>query len=486
MVNLLGGGSSSGSGSGSQIQSVSPRHSVHGSGLSSSQASSHYLAPTGENIGKTPRLSSGASSGARSITADVKSDPNGSTTSLPAVNKSPSDSPSIHFTPKGTSKSVEETVKIFRLYEALRSGDTAFISKTLRGVVDKNSTETVSPSVRSQILHLAIQCAELPVIEYILLHTSPTSPPAASSALPFLDINTRDKTTGNTPLHVAAQLARQDVITVLLAQPTINDAIQNFQGKSALDLARSPSIFEKLELAKSVFVENATKRLLELIAKRDYPEIERFLDSDRVKGWLDVNNIDVTPSDYNPSAERPYSNSSKETSKRLSKFVAKDGQSSGVDMADGSTLLHEAARNKDTQLIQILLLHGADPFRRDKRGKLPQDITKDEKVKAVLKKSPAAAHAQRGIEEKAILGGAQGSVGLESIGEQGREMKGYLKKWTNYTGGWKLRWFVLEDGVLSYYKHQGEICKVLAIISTNFLLRRHWICVPWRYKHENC
>ena len=34
-------------------------------------------------------------------------------------------------------------------------------------------------------------------------------------------------------------------------------------------------------------------------------------------------------------------------------------------------------------------------------------------------------------------------------------MKGYLKKWTNYTSGYKLRWFVLEDGVLSYYKHQG-------------------------------
>ena len=485
MVHLLGGGgSSSGSGSGSQIQSASPRHSIHGSGLSSSQASSHYLAPTGESIGKTPRLSSGASSGARSITSDVKSDFNESTASLPAVSQNPNNLPPTHFTPKGGSKSVEETVKIFRLYEALRSGDTAFISKTLRETADKNSTETVSPSVRSQILHLAIQCSELPVIEYILLHTSPTPQPSVS--LPFLDINTRDKTTGNTPLHVAAQLARQDVITVLLAQPTINDAIQNFQGKTALDLARSPGIFEKFELAKSVFVENATKLLLELIARRDYSETERLLDSDRVKGWLDVNSIDITPSDYNPSTERPYSNSSKETSKRLSKLAGKEGQSSGVDMASGSTLLHEAARNKDTKLIEILLLHGADPFRRDKRGKLPQDITKDEKVKAVLKKSPAAAHAQRGIEEKAILGGAQGTVGLESIGEQGREMKGYLKKWTNYTGGWKLRWFVLEDGVLSYYKHQGGIYKVVEILSTDFLIRRHWICVPWRYQHENC
>ena len=41
-------------------------------------------------------------------------------------------------------------------------------------------------------------------------------------------------------------------------------------------------------------------------------------------------------------------------------------------------------------------------------------------------------------------------------------MKGYLKKWTNYTSGYKLRWLVLEEGVLSYYKHQddaGSACR---------------------------
>ena len=115
-------------------------------------------------------------------------------------------------------------------------------------------------------------------------------------------------------------------------------------------------------------------------------------------------------------------------------------------VASGGTLLHEAARNRDLQLAQILLLHGADPFRRDRRGKLPQDVTKDERTKAILKKSPAAAAAQRGVQEKAIL------TDVGSEGKESREMKGYLKKWTNYTSGYKLRWFVLEEGVLSYYK----------------------------------
>src|SRR5690606_28258329 len=98
----------------------------------------------------------------------------------------------------------------------------------------ENTTETIA--AKSQILHLAVQCAEIPVIEYILLHTSPTP----GGNLPYLDINARDPTTGNTPLHLATLLARQDVITLLLSQPTINDSIHNYQGKAAIDLARSP------------------------------------------------------------------------------------------------------------------------------------------------------------------------------------------------------------------------------------------------------
>lgn len=85
----------------------------------------------------------------------------------------------------------------------------------------------------------------------------------------------------------------------------------------------------------------------------------------------------------------------------------------------------------------------------------------------MLKKSPAAVAAQRGIQEKAVLGNlgqAPGAPGATETlaGKESREMKGYLKKWTNYRKGYQLRWFVLEDGVLSYYKHQddtGSACR---------------------------
>ena len=34
-------------------------------------------------------------------------------------------------------------------------------------------------------------------------------------------------------------------------------------------------------------------------------------------------------------------------------------------------------------------------------------------------------------------------------------MEGYLKKWTNFMGGWKLRYLILENDILlTYYKEK--------------------------------
>ena len=318
--------------------------------------------------------------------------------------------------------SIEESVRTFRLFEALRNGDTLAISKAIR----ESSTPELDTGIDiSSILYLSIQCAEMAVVQFIMSSTSrdPEADPATGK--PFLDINYRDPATGNTALHLAAQLGRTAIVALLLREPSINDALVNVNGAQALDLARSPEIAQELQLSRSLYLEEHINRLNTLINKQDYGSLTEFLEIPRTRMLLDLN--------------------------------AQDG---GVP---GSTLLHEAARRKDTKLIQILLLHGADPFRRDRKGKLPQDVTKDEKTKAVLKKSPAAMAAQQSIQEKAVLGSGAGIQGVEeghSTGDgpskEGREMKGYLKKWTNYTGGYKLRWFVLENGVLSYYKHQGK------------------------------
>lgn len=46
----------------------------------------------------------------------------------------------------------------------------------------------------------------------------------------------------------------------------------------------------------------------------------------------------------------------------------------------------------------------------------------------------------------------------EANQQQGEpEMKGWLAKWTNYLKGYQKRWFVLSNGLLSYYRNQAEM-----------------------------
>jgi len=330
--------------------------------------------------------------------------------------------------PQDAGPTIQQSVRMFKLFEILRSGDSAAIAKA---VMDTSTMPTTSEDAEkvvigrapsstlegTTILHLAIQCADPPVLEHILAVAESTT--GAS-----IDLNARDRD-GNTPLHLASQLGRPTTVRMLLAQQDINDSLLNYQGKSALDLAKTPDIYQQLQLSRSLFIDTKVREIQQLVAKQSYEKLENVLEDHRVETVLDVNGGELA---IDPST-----------------------------VQSGGTLLHEAARMKDSKLIQILLMHGADPFRRDRRGKLPQDVTKDDRTRAILKKSPAAAQAQRGIQEKAVLGSGGPLQATDNApgGKDSREMKGYLKKWTNYTSGYKLRWFVLEDGVMSYYKHQG-------------------------------
>jgi hypothetical protein len=350
-----------------------------------------------------------------------------STTAVPSEGGSSQHSASPA-SPTGKGGSIEQSVKLFRVFESLRNGDTAAISRAIReqsapGDSEGGRASLQLPSARTEgtsILHLAIQCAEVPVIEFVLSNatSTPDSP---------IDVNGRDRD-GNTPLHLAATLGRAPVVRLLLDQPNINDSITNYNGQTPLDLARTPDIFQQLQLARSIFIDSNVKRIQQLVTAGDLDTLESVLQDARIQSTLDINGGEFAT---DPTV-----------------------------VEAGGTLLHQAAKNKDVKLAQLLLLNGADPFRRDRKGKLPQDYTKDDRTRAILKRSPAAAAAQRGIQEKTILAG-QAQPGAAAEGGMGskesREMKGYLKKWTNYTSGYKLRWFVLEDGVLSYYKHQGML-----------------------------
>lgn len=55
------------------------------------------------------------------------------------------------------------------------------------------------------------------------------------------------------------------------------------------------------------------------------------------------------------------------------------------------------------------------------------------------------------------------------------EIKGFLLKWTNYIKGYQRRWFVLSNGVLSYYR-----CDLYSINCVNYRGKyKKWIY--WDY-----
>lgn len=75
--------------------------------------------------------------------------------------------------------------------------------------------------------------------------------------------------------------------------------------------------------------------------------------------------------------------------------------------------------------------------------------------------------------------------GAFSNGVASGSVAGILYKWVNYGKGWRSRWFMLEDGVLSYYKIHGpdkisitsarEKCgKVIGEESTRYMRKSSW------------
>lgn len=67
---------------------------------------------------------------------------------------------------------------------------------------------------------------------------------------------------------------------------------------------------------------------------------------------------------------------------------------------------------------------------------------------------PAASPAAESAESAACREAAAAAAG-EVKGKGDAAVAGVLYKWVNYGKGWRSRWFVLEDGVLSYYKVHG-------------------------------
>ncbi|ANB11032.1 oxysterol-binding protein related protein OSH2 [Sugiyamaella lignohabitans] len=212
---------------------------------------------------------------------------------------------------------------------------------------------------------------------------------------------------------------RQEIALLLLNQPQINDTIVNSKGKQPVELSKTPQIAEAMQIARAQYVEKVAFLLKKYLDEENTAALEELLSIPRASALLDIN---------------------------------------GQDPVTGGTVLHDFVRKKNKKMVEFILSHGGDPFKRDFKGVLPIEVTKDDTIKKMLKAAKKEQTVIIGNGDKAGGSGPGGAVaGGPRVSGESPNMKGYLKKWTNFTGGYKLRWFVLENGVLSYYKRQDDI-----------------------------
>ncbi|KAJ1913056.1 hypothetical protein IWQ60_009374 [Tieghemiomyces parasiticus] len=296
-------------------------------------------------------------------------------------------------------------LKKFQLVEALRSGDHEGLRKALQEWSDD---------------HQAAQAAESP--QGTTHGESPVpfaSPPVPAQVTPLhLAIQFATKTTiefilslqardllnsqdsyGWTALHHAAKTGRTEVVRLLLAQPGIDDLVLDHEGRDPLRVAKTPAIADLIKGNRLDFIAKHTEEMHELTRKGDVAGLDTLFLNVRSRKLIDIN------------APNPENH--------------------------GNTVVHEAVETKDLDLVKWWCNRGADVFVRNERGKLPADLTADARTVKLLETAPVA------------------TLRPTSPGKAPR-LQGYLLKWTNFASGYKRRYFVLENGVLSYYKDKAD------------------------------
>ncbi|KAI0808977.1 Oxysterol-binding protein-domain-containing protein [Irpex lacteus] len=280
-----------------------------------------------------------------------------------------------------------------RLLSALRSGDPAQIHPFLTEIGRDRRSSGDYADLGAAALHLAIRCASYDTVALLLGHRS-ISPNAIYPA-----------GSGTTALHLAASLPRMDALLLLLEQEGIDDTIRDNQGRTCLEVAKGRDAVRAIKDSRSDL--NSTYQSL----------LRTYINSP-------------------PNAPPPEALVHLLSSPRI-RLV----DLSHLEETHGTTLLHEAAKRKDLRMVELAVRAGADVFVRDRKGRMAGDGQgKDDRVKAFLR--------QFTNQDTSLLG--------QQATTEPPEMRGYLNKYTNVAKGYSTRWFVLKDGVLSYFHHQED------------------------------
>lgn len=217
------------------------------------------------------------------------------------------------------------------------------------------------------------------------------------------DVNAQDAD-GNTALHLAAISNRNDVIEFLLSLPNINDCLYNKNLKQPIQCTTNVGTAQLMDYLRNKHIEQIASELRSGFESRNFELLDKLLTNPRDKELLDIN---------------------------------------GTDPVTGDTVLIEFVKKNDYDMVKFILDHGGDPFKRSLSGKLPEESTLDLDMKKIIEDSFAK----------------QNIMDSTSHPQEGSPTcKGFLKKWTNFAGGYKLRWFVLDsEARLSYYKSPNDM-----------------------------
>ena len=238
-------------------------------------------------------------------------------------------------------------------------------------------------------LHLAVLCADPSVIEYIMRNWQ-------------MNANAQAKDTGNTPLHLAVSTNRVDVASFLMAQALVNEMVLNKDGKTPVQLVKSIEMADLFEHHRSELRNKVVCQLEAYEAKAatsgpGSAEEQTLLET--------VSSPQITPIHLEVMSTKSNLN-----------------------------VLQAAVKYKATDLIKACVGKGLDPYLKDCYGRSANDMTTDKMIHALLRQ----------------LAHAEAASAIDS--HQTPSYRGFLDKWTNYMHGFKMRWFVLSDGVLSYYR----------------------------------
>ncbi|KAG6899116.1 hypothetical protein C0995_007016, partial [Termitomyces sp. Mi166 len=305
-----------------------------------------------------------------------------------------------------TSSNKSATLYQVKLLQALQTGDPALIHPFLDSLRNPSASDSSSVSrldTGATALHLAICCATPPTVALLLSHRA-ISPNAV-----------HPPPSGTTALHLAASLGRVDVVRMLLEQEGIDDTLRDAKGRSVRDVARGREVVKAIQDSHTYL--NASFRSL----FRSYilsppnapppPALISLLGSPRAR-FIDLSYLHDTAC---------------------------------------TSILHEAARRRDLRLIELVVRAGADVFVRDEHGRMPGEglgTAKDERVRVFLK--------QFANHDSTLLLGENETVSASACDADPPMMKGYLNKYANVAKGYNTRWFVLKNGILSYYRHQSD------------------------------